>query len=271
MDGFDVAFLNEVRTANGTWWQGDSTKEGYDPNKVVGDKGQWRDEVPETQWSNNAVPRRPSNGLATQEYVDHHLGRVLLDDAPAAPALPQVYDEALSERLSLADRVLDADNANFATSFSEPNLLAGWAKLDPNWVGSYGKALDPAATEGAYLRQVNSTRARKHLVWLAAGQHADCIVRSKVKADPVAPGANPDTAVGVMGRVSADGPTGYYAALSRAGGVRALRVGKYVEGVATNLQDVPFDWLDGQWYWIEMSLQGTSIRARAWKDGDPQP
>lgn len=261
-EGYDARFVEEVRTGKGLWWTGSNGK------VKGGADGSWRNLVPTTEWANAAVPKRPADGLATQAYIDHHLNRVLLDDAPAAPALPQVYDEPLAEALAVADGIADAALAVRRTAFDEPDPLAGWGTPDPTWSGAYAGAATP---DGAVLRQSNTGRARKHLAWTAQGAFSETWIEAEVRALAPAPGATLDTAAGVLARVSADGRTGLYAALSRAGGQRTLRLGRYLNGVATNLAEAPFPWSDGAWYRVRLWAQGTRLRAACWADGDPEP
>jgi predicted phage tail protein len=84
-----------------------------------------------------------------------------------------------------------------------------------------------------------------------------------------------DNAIGVILRGTGNNvsKTGYRAALNSAsaGSRDRIEISKWVNGTFTFLANATFAWATGTNYWIRFRARGTSLRAKVWEEGDPEP
>lgn len=84
--------------------------------------------------------------------------------------------------------------------------------------------------------------------------------------------ADVDNAMRLMlaGSGAAGSETAYVLSL-RGGVVNTLHLLAFEDGIATDIQQIAFTVQENAWYWLELERSGTTLRGRAWLDGEGPP
>lgn len=159
-----------------------------------------------------------------------------------------------------------------STSFA--TLFQGTAGTAPSpWTAtsapagvSWLLAADAGAADGQVLRAVSTTTGR-HILQLdelaeATDQEALTLLRMS-DADERGPG------LAVRHRMSGTSESAYVAYLRP--NANTLEINRFMNGAWMFVSSVPFVNDPGVWYWVRFRAEGTTLRARVWAAGTPEP
>ena len=167
--------------------------------------------------------------------------------------------------LQIGDLLLVYAEETWATVFASGLSEVAQPWVDASWEEVAG---DPTSLGGLVLRKpTTGTISRRSLALTAVPSAVDVEVVARVRS-----AANPaglvHTAVVLRGSGGPATEQGIYVGLERSG----IYVAEWVAGVSTHLGAIiPFTWDAGAWYWLRAQVIGTTVRARAWVDGSPEP
>jgi hypothetical protein len=154
------------------------------------------------------------------------------------------------------------------TSFSGASLtnVTGYT---PRWVTTNVVWNETAS---GFLRHTSTAGGRTALSWDAAPVSADVEILAKLRTSTAAL-AQSKARIVARGSGSAGVESGIAVGL---GDINNVAITQYVAGTPTNLgsgQDgaEPFNWQINTWYWIRLRLVGSSLKVKAWQDGQSEP
>lgn len=129
---------------------------------------------------------------------------------------------------------------------------------------------DVGAEGGKWLKDATTNFGNKFLRWDEIAATDDIVLLAKVQADDAGATQSANVLV-VRGSGGASDPKAYTAEL-RNDTSKKFRIGRFNGSTSYSvLADTAFAWVANTWYWIKFEAVGTTIRAKIWEDGDPEP
>ena len=167
--------------------------------------------------------------------------------------------------LQIGDLLLVYAEETWATVFASGLSEVARPWVDASWEEVAG---DPTSLGGLVLRKpTTGDIGRRFLALTAVPSAVDVEVVARVRSAANLTGLI-HTAVVLRGSGGPATEQGIYVGLYNSG----IYVAEWVAGVSAKLgADLPFTWGAGAWYWLRAQVIGTTVRARAWADGSPEP
>lgn len=159
--------------------------------------------------------------------------------------------------------------AQFYTDFSEYPLAAPPDDWSAPWSAFTSSIADESFTDGHALYSPNTAGGNSLLKWDALSDVADIEVLTKARVT-VTSGSSVQMGVAVRTSGANNNRSGYMVGMLGQNG--NFRMMKAVNGAATNaLATSTMSLTIDTWYFIRVRAVGTSIRAKIWQDGSPEP
>lgn len=166
--------------------------------------------------------------------------------------------------------------AQFDTNFSGYSAGSPPTGWTARWVTTNvtnNVVSDAIGDGGQILRSTSTADARRLLSWDtvdADANRADVEILCRFRASSVTTGSTDSLRMHVRASGAAAAETGYHLTIPSASGAN-YTVNKYVSGSATALATVAMDVSANTLYNIRFRVNGTTIRAKVWKDGQAEP
>lgn len=155
----------------------------------------------------------------------------------------------------------------YATDFSNystgSNLPPGWYT---QWVsGSWSRLLSSGTIGGRLLRENGTATARVGAAWgeLDNANNVEMLVRTRASAITT----NQSRVLFRVGTPTS-GQNGYFCELNSGSSFNMTR---YTGSTQLSLGSYSFQWSADTWYWVRIRAVGTSLLARVWESGTPEP
>ena len=205
-------------------------------------------------------------------------GAVRVGDAAAADEAVSLGQAVTSEQVrrmifsSDPDTPLEAGDVLFV--YEEPRFFTdfpgGLAEVTQPWVsGAWTAESGVAGASGLVLRKPSTATARRALRITEAGLAIDAEVVARMRPVEAPVAGLIHCGIVLRGSGAQGSEQGVYVGTTTIG----LYVGHWIGGVGTALYaGAPgFNFTEGQWGWLRIRATGTTVQAKGWADGDPEP
>lgn len=164
--------------------------------------------------------------------------------------------------------------AQYFTDFSEYSTGVqppDWTKRMDAFTLTVESSGDATVTGGQVLRLDSpSSDGHKMASWddVEDGNHADVEIVAKIKL----PGSgNNEQIAGIAGRAAGTASTTDWYRAAHVVLTDTSELAKHVSGSYTQLGSEANTLTAGDWWWLRLRMNGTTIRAKFWKDGTSEP
>lgn len=140
-------------------------------------------------------------------------------------------------------------------------VVDGWGSADTGQAWTLDGAAADFDVDGSVGTIVGSSGAGQHAI---LGNFTDVDMVSRVRASTL------DGEISLTARWVSNTDR-YTFEIDLDTGSQNLDIWRRVDGVATNLASTAFTFVVDTWYWIRVQCMGSTLRMKAWTDGDPEP
>lgn len=219
-------------------------------------------------------------GLSPESPTDGQTASLISQTGTlTSAAVTGKIESHVSDRVSspAVARILASSDPN--TPLNEGDLLLLYAPalsifqsfstmdgLTSRWAGGDWSIVTDETADGGNALQVTGTFGRRLVTLDEADGMRDMEIVSRMKMSvPVVAGYGAGVAVRGSGEAGAE--NGYLALATTEG----LKLSKYVNGTFSLLGDADAPTTRNGWYWIRLRVEGMTISASMWTDGESEP
>jgi len=195
---------------------------------------------------------------------------LLLSNCDGPDMLTPPRTQTTPRFMQVSDDLHWTDWSEYATGVQPSGFVQVW---DPS---PYFKVVDDSAGSGKLLEWSSpklQSRNRFGLAYQGAGDMTDQSVYTEVRVRSLLGSSGPwylgTAAVRMTGTASAEG--GYALWLFANATTRTVVLSTYTNGGYTQLAEYGLSWSNDVWYSVRLEAIGSTIRARIWEKGTPEP
>jgi hypothetical protein len=220
-------------------------------------------------------------GTGDPKYCDYFAVHSGTGSAPLPGETPGGNDDVTDFSSQTVDSAPSDWTEEWSTSNSTWTVVDDADEIMPlDWVSRWNPAsmgiqetANSNATGGRWLRQTEEGAAQEFVQWTEVPDAQDVTITAKIfPRNLFGAGTNFRSGVVARGGGNAGNANGYTWSFGQDGGSTVLRLRKVVNGTFTTIATTSTGvWSVGDWHWVKLQCEGSTIRAKVWEDGNAEP